>query len=41
MTNTPPKIDKYDDTHKMVFYKNDRPCKKMPKGYLPGYLSDF
>ena len=34
MTNTPSKIDKYD-THKMMLSTNGKPCKNVPKGYLP------
>ena len=41
MTNTPPKIEKYNDTHKNGALQKWHTCKKMPKGYLPGHLSDF
>ena len=36
MTNTPPKIDKYDDTcKKWCLAKMTHLAKKMSKGYLP------
>ena len=34
MTNTPPKIDKYDTHKKIVPYKKNTPFKKC-QGYLP------
>ena len=34
MTNTPPKIDKYDTHKKIVPYKENTPFKKC-QGYLP------
>ena len=41
MTNTPPKIDKYDTT-KNGALQNCTPCEKMPKDCLPrAELSDF
>ena len=36
MTNTPPKINKYD-TQKNVPYKNGICYKKMPRGELSGF----
>ena len=40
MTNTPPKIDKYDGTHiKWFLTKLAHLVKKMPKSYLPKVLS--
>ena len=42
MTDTPPKLDKYDTHNKWFLTKMAHLAKKMPKGHMPrAELSDF